>query len=103
MTRPLGGRGLRQSYETKVIRVPMPLVETINDLVEKFYTSYNPENPDTELLTDKVTSSLGVCTVSKQDAITKAKVIISRKKSAKVSVLNLLQVLYQDKLLSIDG
>jgi hypothetical protein len=103
MTRPLGGRGLRQSYETKVIRVPMPLVETINDLVEKFYTSYNPENPDSELLTDKVTSSLGVCTVSKQDAITKAKVIISRKKSAKVSVLNLLQVLYQDKLLSIDG
>jgi hypothetical protein len=81
----------------------MPLVETINDLVEKFYTSYNPENPDSELLTDKVTSSLGVCTVSKQDAITKAKVIISRKKSAKVSVLNLLQVLYQDKLLSIDG
>jgi hypothetical protein len=71
--------------------------------VEKFYTSYNPENPDSELLTDKVTSSLGVCTVSKQDAITKAKVIISRKKSAKVSVLNLLQVLYQDKLLSIDG
>jgi hypothetical protein len=102
MARPLGGRGLRQSYETKVIRVPVPLVETINDLVDKFYGNYNPDNPDSDLLTDKVTSSLGVCTVSKQDAITKAKVIISRKKSAKVSVLNLLQVLYKDKLLSID-
>ena len=102
MNKPKGGRGLRQSYETKVVRIPMPLVETINELVEKFYTSYNPDNPDSDLLTDKVASSLGVCTVSKQDAITKAKLIVSRKKSAKVSVLNLLQVLYKDKLLSID-
>lgn len=102
MTRPLGGRGLKQSYETKVIRVPVPLVETINDLVDKFYKSYNPENPDSQLLTDKVSSILGICTVSKQDAIAKGKIIVSRKKSAKVSVVNLLQVLYKDKLLSID-
>ncbi len=102
MNRPKGGRGLKQSYETKVVRVPAPLVETINELVDKFYTSYNPENPDSELLTDKVSSILGVCTVSKEDAIAKGKIIVSRKKSAKWSVLNLLQVLYQDKLLSID-
>jgi hypothetical protein len=102
MVRPLGGRGLKQSYETKVIRVPLPLVETINELANKFYASYNPSAPDPDLLTENALSVLGVCTVSKQDAIAKAKVIIARKKSAKVSVINLLQVLYRDKLLTID-
>lgn len=76
-----GGRGKKADYESKVIRVPLPIIGEVETLIQCFHDD----------LLDKPFSdnrSLG-------EAITIAQSILKSKKSAKESVRKLLQVLYQ--------
>ncbi len=36
-TKPKGGRGRRANYETKTVRIPLPLLKEVEALLERFY------------------------------------------------------------------
>jgi hypothetical protein len=83
---PKGGRGVKAPYETVVIRVPKPIEADILELVNSYRDgSYKP-----------VTGYL-----AKDEMIELAKLILSDKKSAKVSLTKLLQVLLEDKEINL--
>lgn len=76
-----GGRGKKADYETKTVRVPLPVLDEVETLIQCFRDD----------LLDKPFSD----NRSLDEAITIAKSILKSKKSAKESVRKLLQVLYQ--------
>jgi hypothetical protein len=83
-----GGRGKKADYESKVIRVPLPIIGEVENLIENFHN-------------DLSSNTLAVSTdsISLESAIEIATNILKSKKSAKESVRKLLQVLYQvDKI-----
>lgn len=89
-----GGRGKRSPYSTKVVRIPDPLLKTVEEMVNDFYQ-------DEKSTDDK---SVLVNYSSNQDnldnAISHALDILSQnkvsKKSTKYCMEKLLQVLYND-------
>jgi hypothetical protein len=81
MNIPKGGRGVKAPYETVVIRVPKPIEPDILELVQSYRDgSHKP-----------VTSNL-----DKQQLLDTANKILSQKKSAKLSIEKLLQILLED-------
>ena len=46
MPKPKGGRGQKARYQTKLMRVPMPLEQQINELVR--YQDYLDANPEAD-------------------------------------------------------
>jgi hypothetical protein len=83
-----GGRGKKADYESKVIRVPLPIIGEVENLIENFHN-------------DLSSNTLAVSTdsISLESAIEIGANIVKSKKSAKESVRKLLQVLYQvDKI-----
>ncbi len=36
-TKPKGGRGRRANYDTKTVRIPLPLLQEVENLLERFY------------------------------------------------------------------
>ena len=36
-TKPKGGRGRRANYDTKTMRIPLPLLQEVENLLERFY------------------------------------------------------------------
>ena len=80
-----GGRGKKADYETKVIRVPLPIVGEVETLIECFRDDLldEPFREDRSL----------------DEAMIIASNILKSKKSAKESIKKLLQVLYDvDKI-----
>lgn len=83
-----GGRGKKADYESKVIRVPLPIMGEVENLIENFHNDL-PSN----------TLDISTDSISLESAIEIATNILKSKKSAKESVRKLLQVLYQvDKI-----
>ena len=83
-----GGRGKKADYESKVIRVPLPIIGEVENLIENFHN-------------DLSSNTLAVSTdsISLESAIEIATNILKSKKSANESFRKLLQVLYQvDKI-----
>ena len=83
-----GGRGKKADYESKVIRVPLPIVGEVETLIQNLHNDL-PSN----------TLDVSTDSISLESAIEIATNILKSKKSAKESVRKLLQVLYQvDKI-----
>jgi len=81
-----GGRGIKGDYETKVVRVPEPIRLKVDEIIQNFRDG----------------KDLGQLEVFHRDyAITEAKKILSSKKSAKLSLTKLLQVLYCDETIEL--
>jgi len=94
-----GGRGKKAPYSTSVVRVPSKLVPHIEEMIEEYVDlleatgedpvdHYNAESPYR-------------CDIRYGDAVVAAKKILAQKKSAKQSVIKLLQVLYP-QIISIE-
>jgi hypothetical protein len=80
-TKPVGGRGKKAGYETKLIRVPLPVVPGVEKAIEEFRMG----NGEQEIL-------------SYEEAIEAARKIMRSKKSASESLLKLLQVIYSTEI-----
>jgi len=104
-----GGRGKKAPYKSAVCRVPSPLKGIVDDLTERFKELIaNGEDkalPEDDqqlleaLLQDKLVTSNQSNQqegLTKQEAIEQAKEIIGKKKSARISLQKLLQVIYGD-------
>lgn len=75
-----GGRGKKAPYESKVIRVPLPIVNSVESLIQDFQQGII-SNDSSELM-------------PLDEVIAIAQNILKSKKSAKESIKKLLQVLY---------
>ena len=85
-SKPVGGRGKKAGYETKLMRVPLPVVPAIEKIVDDFRDG--SENETKQLSFD--------------EALQAAKKIMKKKKSARQSLLNLLQDIYARELDALD-
>ena len=94
MTKPMGGRGKKAPYLTTVMRVPTPIAEKVESLIEGYRLSaINGQITQDDLRRIEPWHS-EYTPISKTEAIEKAKEILTQKKSARVSIIKLLQVLY---------
>lgn len=75
-----GGRGKKADYETKVIRIPLPIVGEVEKLIDNYHHGLSV-NDSSEFKT-------------LEESIMIASTILKSKKSAKESIKKLLQVLY---------
>ncbi len=87
MTKPVGGRGKKAPYETTTIRVPLPILDQVESMIEAYRLSV-----------------LDGCEVSNQrmpdleTAKSELRKILKSKKSARVTGIKLLQVLYNTSI-----
>jgi hypothetical protein len=92
MNKPLGGRGKKAPYETRLIRVPIPIVPKVEQIVDDYRNLViNGEQSEFEKY-----PNLAACVtpVSYSEALQRAKEIVRTKRSASESLAKLLQVLY---------
>lgn len=93
--KPLGGRGIKAPYTSSVRRIPDPIVDKVDQMVENYrHLSVHGTDNDCDPV-DVVLSQLGVKALSFEDALRETKRILSRKKSARYTAQKILQVIYQ--------
>lgn len=80
MSKPVGGRGIRAAYKTKMVRCPEPMQPAVRQLIE----SYHERGGILQRYT----------TVTLEDAIDIAACILSKRVSAKTAILKLLTSIY---------
>ena len=97
MGRPVGGKGKKAPYDTRVVRVPVPILPLVEWVIDRFYVELELDKP----VTEDSKQTWGICHVEKGEAVSLATELVSQKKSASFTVSKLLQVLYLDKLISI--
>jgi hypothetical protein len=92
MNKPLGGRGKRAPYETQVVRVPVPIIGEVEQIIEEYRllaikgeVSEFKKHPEL---------AAAVTPVSYSEALIHARQILRYRKSAAESLAKLLQVLY---------
>jgi hypothetical protein len=85
-SKPVGGRGKKAGYQTKLMRVPLPVVPVVEKIVDDFRDG--SENRTKQLSFD--------------EALQAAKKIMKKKKSARQSLLNLLQDIYGREVDTLD-
>jgi hypothetical protein len=100
MVRPKGGRGKKVPYNTVVMRVPIQLAAEYDKQIDEFYDIYCSGLWDGMATTDYA-KLMGYCSLSKFQAIERAKKILSSNESAKLSLTKLLQVMYEDDELTL--
>ena len=89
--KPKGGRGLKAPYETTIVRVPIPIKPSVDKLIADYRHSID----------SPITYAIGNYPIPLDEAVIEARKIIDSKKSARVSLIKLLQVIYGDKIDSI--
>ena len=88
MGKPKGGRGKQAPYESKLVRIPEPLLDDVERLKDEFYGNAIAE--------DAITSGGGEAgrPPALVDALGIAQDILKSKKSARVSLERFLKALY---------
>lgn len=92
MTKPLGGRGKKAPYKTQIVRVPIPIVPKVEQIIDDYRNLViNGEESEFEKY-----PNLAACVtpISYSEALQRAKEIVKSKRSASESLAKLLQVLY---------
>lgn len=84
MAVPKGGRGHKAPYETTHVRVPVP----IKDEVERLILAFKDDEVNTSVSHP----------IALAEATVLAKKILTQKKSARVSIENLLTAIYGEKV-----
>lgn len=92
MSKPLGGRGVKAPYETKLVRVPIPIVPRVEQIIED-YRNLVINGEESEFVKHPELAAC-VTPVSYSEALQRAKEIVKSRRSASESLAKLLQVLY---------
>ena len=94
MSKPVGGRGKKAPYQTAVVRVPVELIPLIERLCEVYR--------------DGIERGINLGTgndlllINKAQLEEQALILLKRKKSARATLDNLLQVIFSDLGLRLD-
>lgn len=97
MVKPVGGRGHTAPYETTHVRVPVPIKDKVEQLIENYRKSLLLGNTSTEADGSEQfeEQEAGSLSVSLDESLEIAKRILTLKKSSKVSLAKLLSELYK--------
>jgi hypothetical protein len=100
-----GGRGNKAKYPTTVMRVPAILEELVVKMIKELYEgdsqqSIESENHDHKVLKPNQKSTISTLP-NKQELIDISNKILTNKKSAKLSLEKLLQVMYKDNQIKL--
>jgi hypothetical protein len=85
---PKGGRGKKVPYETTTVRIPIAIKDQVEDMANRYRTAV--------IEGSEFTPGDGGCDLNR--AVALAKKLLRQKRSAKLTIINLLQVLYNTKL-----
>lgn len=83
-----GGRGLKAPYETTHIRVPVPIKDKIQGMIDAYKESLDPS----------VDTSEGKKLLTPNEAIEIAQAILTQKKNARISMGKLLTAIYGEEI-----
>jgi len=96
----VGGRGYKAKYSTKVIRVPHKLEMLVTDLIgllnEGMFDEYKDMDIKALMNYFEYVDLDNPMRLDKQESINQAKQILNDKKSARISMQKLLQVICSD-------
>lgn len=98
MVKPIGGRGRKAPYKTTVIRVPIELADTIDQYCDQYRISLE-RGKDEDFTTNIPLAGKSLESGLTADlAVQKAREILSQKKSAKISLKKMLQLIYGERI-----
>lgn len=92
---------MKESYTTKVIRVPEPLIPFIDWVCDRFYQGYYDGVWQHNTSPSETVKRLGLVNLVKAEIISHAQAVLSKKKSARLTVSKLLQVIFSDKTIQL--
>lgn len=98
MSKPVGGRGKKAPYNTVVMRIPEPLAEKVEKLIDWYRISALEGRITQDDLKRLEPWKSDYSSLGKTEAILRVREILKRKQSAKQSLLKLLQVLYDSEI-----
>lgn len=101
MVRPKGGRGIKAPYETSVIRVPTPTITVIDVIVDEYIETVASGSTSGQEVLEKYSKLLNNNSLTQDEAIEEAKKVLKLKKSARVSLEKLLQIIYSNKEINL--
>jgi NMD protein affecting ribosome stability and mRNA decay len=90
-----GGRGLKAPYETTHMRVPVPVKEILQQIIDSYKETLDPDAA-ISVLSQNQGGDLNLLTRSQ--AIELAHKIIKQKKGAKISIERLLSGIYKENI-----
>lgn len=95
-SKPLGGRGHKVPYKSRTVRVPEPIVEQIQTICDTYREAALKGN--LKSIEDQERQKLDepINPLTKDQAIHEAKKIIRQRKSPRISLEKLLNILYGD-------
>lgn len=99
--KPKGGRGKQAPYQTKTMRVPLPLINQFENQIEEFRDIAINGIADQADPCSVAISRMGNDKITRNEAIERAKAILKSKKSARISMVKLLQVIYNDNSIEL--
>ena len=91
MNKHKGGRGVKAPYSSKVLRIPEPILEDVDRLLDNFYSG--EDNPLKNYSLDSTEATNQAKEILEQNKISK--------RSTKVCLEKLLQVIYADMSISL--
>lgn len=86
MPKPVGGRGNTAPYETTHVRVPVPIKEQVQTLIDNYRSSILGESKETTNPSNLAKSSA--------EALELCREVLKQKKNAKISLVKLVNKLY---------
>jgi hypothetical protein len=97
MVKPVGGRGHTAPYETTHVRVPVPIKDKVEQLIEDYRKSIltGDASIDSDRSEQSEEQETGSLSIEFNESLEIAKHILSLKKSSKVSLAKLLSRLYK--------
>lgn len=96
MNMPVGGRGKKAPYKTVVVRVPEPIVETVEKLANDYRDAVLAGKSTDEFVKVMTDDECYRNSLRYDDVKVAIADILKMKKSAKISMEKLLQVLFPD-------
>lgn len=103
MTKPVGGRGKKAPYETKIMRVPLPLVPHFESQIKEFRKISDMGISSNDSSCDSYSYQVGFDYPTLSNALVFCKQVLKSKQSARKSLIKLLQLLYKTDDISVNN
>jgi hypothetical protein len=97
MNKPIGGRGKKAPYQTRVLRIPEPIADAVQRLVDRYRDKAMADSISTNVQIQYEIPELRYSKLNYLEATQEMEKILKKKKGAKLSMQKLLQVLYESK------
>jgi hypothetical protein len=100
-TIPKGGRGHKVSYESQTVRVPLPILDKVQEFCNAYRESVVKGENQTFEKTQALLSEFSEISLTKDEVIAEAHKILKGRRNARISLEKLLRLLYNDSNINL--